>query len=248
MPKNKPFLIAGPCSAESRSQVLDTAELLIKKVNISKFRAGVWKPRTRPGNFEGKGNPALLWLKEVQQKLNIEACTEVGLPKHIESCLQHGIRSFWIGTRTTSSPFAVSELGEALKGTNCSVMIKNPINPDINLWIGAVERLTMAGLKNISLIHRGFSTIEEKKYRYDPIWKIAKEMKKEFPKLPLISDPSHITGDVKYLKEVIEKAKSEELFDGYMIESHLNPSTALTDDKQQINPNDLADLFEWRFH
>ena len=234
MRSKKPILIAGPCSAESRTQVLNTAQALVEQTNITQFRAGVWKPRTRPGNFEGIGASALPWLKEVSMKHGIDVCTEVGTPNHVEMCLKNGINSFWIGTRTTTSPFAVSELAEAFKGNDISVMIKNPINPDINLWIGAVERMQIVGIKNVSLIHRGFSTLEKNKYRYNPVWELAQEIKKELPILSLISDPSHIAGHSQFVKEVVLLAKEQGIFDGFMIESHLHPKTAKTDAQQQI--------------
>ncbi len=241
--QTQPYLITGPCSAESEEQVFKTAQELLALNCVDLFRAGVFKPRTRPGNFEGNAEAALEWLKNIQTQLNLPTCTEVATPKHVESTLKYNITSLWIGTRTTASPFAIQELAQSLKGTQTQVLIKNPINPDINLWIGAIERfLATAPSVKLSLIHRGFSVYPKSTYRYEPIWEIAQKIKQEFPELKLYNDPSHMAGDRTLLKEIVQKAKSLDLYDGYMIETHLNPEKALTDQAQQITPDQLKEL------
>ncbi len=189
----RPFLIAGPCSAETEEQVLQTAKAL-KPLNIALFRSGIWKPRTRPGAFEGIGAIGLKWLQRVKDETGLKVTVEVAKAKHVELCLKHGIDVLWIGARSTVNPFTVQEIADSLKGVDIPVMVKNPVNPDLNLWIGAIERIQNAGIKNILAIHRGFSSIEKSKYRNQPMWEIPIELKGHYPDLPLICDPSHICG------------------------------------------------------
>jgi len=238
---HRPFLIAGPCSAESRQQVLQTASVLSAS-NIDLFRAGVWKPRTRPGNFEGIGEPALEWLKEVKKTLNLPVTIEVAEPTHIELALKYEIDVLWIGARTVVNPFHVQNLADCLKGIKIPVMVKNPVNPDIELWIGAIERLEKAGITDIAAVHRGFSGYGSiTGYRNHPNWLIPIEMKRRRPDVALICDPSHISGNRDTVAEVAQKAMDLR-FDGLMIETHINPSEALSDAKQQITPAELQTL------
>jgi chorismate mutase len=238
--KKAPIVIAGPCSAESEEQVLQTARAL-KNVGIKIFRAGIWKPRTRPKGFEGHGAPALSWLKLVKAETGMLITTEVANREHVEASLAAGVDILWIGARTTANPFAVQEIAEALQGTNVTVLIKNPVNPDADLWMGAIERVYNCGIKNIVGIHRGFSKYGIKTYRNDPQWQIPIEMKRRLPNLPIITDPSHICGKREYLAEVAQKAY-DLCFDGLMIETHINPDSALTDRDQQITPDSLGNL------
>jgi len=240
--KQKAFLISGPCSAESETQVISTAKALKKLTPTRLFRAGLWKPRTIPNQFEGVGQQGIPWMKEAKKCTGLPICTEVALPKHVEACLYAKFDALWIGTRTTASPFAIQELAHSLQGIDIPVFIKNPINPDLRLWSGAIERLKKAGVSNIIGIHRGFSVFPESKYRYEPIWELAKTMKNNYPTLPLLCDPSHISGNRVYLEEIIKQAKTTNIFNGFMIESHLNPKKALTDSAQQITPTELSSL------
>ena len=233
-----PRIIAGPCSAESEAQVLAIAKDLVEDGRTSLFRAGVWKPRTRPNSFEGNGEIALPWLKTMQETYKIPAFIEVASAEHVELALKYNIRHLWIGARSSVNPFLVQEIANALKGVDAEVMVKNPINPDISLWIGAIERLKNAGIVNISGIHRGFSVYEQSKYRNEPMWKIPIEFKSNFPEIPLICDPSHISGEASLIKEVSQLALNLS-YDGLMIETHPTPSKALSDAKQQITPSQL---------
>lgn len=235
------FVIAGPCSAESRGQVLQTAEHIAAIKKVKAFRAGVWKPRTRPGTFEGAGNAALPWLHEVQKTYGLPVTIEVAQPEHIEAALKHGINFFWIGARTTANPFSVQELAEALKGVNCSVMVKNPIHPDLQLWIGAIERVMHSGVQNIAAIHRGFHTSNKNTFRNTPMWQLPIELKVQFPQLALICDPSHICGRRDLIFDVAQNALDLGM-NGLMIESHISPDKALSDKQQQLLPADLASL------
>lgn len=239
--KGKPFVIAGPCSAESRDQVLATAEQLAQSEEVKLFRAGVWKPRTRPNSFEGIGENGLKWLQEVQDKFKLEACIEVAKPQHVEACLAHQIKTVWIGARTTANPFSIQELAEALKGTDMRVMVKNPLHPDLELWLGAIERINRAGVSKIAAVHRGFYTYENTPFRNLPMWEIPIELKRLHPDLPLLCDPSHICGNTELIYSVAQKAY-DLAFDGLMIESHTCPNEAWTDAKQQIQPSELKDL------
>lgn len=236
-----PLVVAGPCSAESEEQVLSTAQQLKKISNVKILRAGVWKPRTRPQSFEGVGEEALNWLIKAKKETGLLVSTEVANSKHVELALKKGIDILWIGARTTTSPFAVQEIADALKGTDIPVFIKNPICADISLWIGGIERLREAGLTKIVAVHRGFSNPLETKYRNSPHWRIPIELKQKFPDLTLICDPSHLTGKRVLIPELCQKAIDLDM-DGLMVETHLNPDAALSDAKQQITPKKLEEI------
>jgi chorismate mutase len=233
-------LIAGPCSAETREQVLKTAEGL-SSLPLDYYRAGIWKPRTRPGEFEGVGNEAIPWLQEVKSQFGLKISTEVAKAEHVEAVLKAGFDMIWIGARSTANPFTVQELADALQGVNIPVMVKNPTNPDLKLWIGAIERVQKAGIKEISAIHRGFSVYEKTLYRNNPNWQIPIDLKQEIPSIPLICDPSHIGGRDYLLLEIAQRAFDLK-YDGLMIETHCYPKDAWTDAKQQITPSDLSIL------
>lgn len=239
----EPLIIAGPCSAETREQVLDAAREL-RALHIGFFRAGVWKPRTRPGTFEGNGEMALKWLQEVKQQFGLSVMTEVAEPAHIELALKYSMDALWIGARTTVNPFQVQQLASALKGIQMPVFIKNPVNPDVDLWEGAIERFESAGMKNLAAVHRGFSTyLSASPYRNQPNWVIPIELKRRRPDLNIICDPSHISGDSRLVAEVAQKAMDMG-FDGLMIEAHPEPQKAWSDAAQQISPADLKRLLE----
>lgn len=240
---NKQILIAGPCSAESRDQVLETSIRLAKTQRVHIIRAGIWKPRTMPGSFEGVGAVGLKWMQEVKRETGLPVTVEVAKPEHIDLCLAHDIDVLWIGARTTVSPFVMAELAEALQGVDIPVMVKNPINSDLKLWIGGIERIKRAGISEIAAIHRGFSYLGEKYYRNRPQWQIPIALKREMPDLPLICDPSHICGRRDILKEVSQKAMDLN-FDGLMLESHIAPDEAWTDAKQQLTPEDYSALID----
>lgn len=237
-----PVLIAGPCSAESEEQVVSTARSLIKNRGVDLFRAGVWKPRTRPNSFEGVGEIALDWLKTVKKETGLKTTIEVANAKHVHLALKAGVDVLWIGARTTVNPFSVQEIADALKGVDVPVMVKNPINPDLNLWIGAIERFNRAGIKKIAAIHRGFATYD-KQYRNSPNWDIPINLKTALPGIPIICDPSHITGRRNGLKEVAQKALDLDM-DGLMIEVHPNPDKALSDSGQQVTPNTFFEILD----
>lgn len=242
MEKNKPFLIAGPCSAESPEQLLETARTLKEIPEISHFRAGIWKPRTRPGSFEGIGETALPWLNLVKRETGLKVTTEVARADHVEAALKHEIDVLWIGARTTANPFSVQEICEALKGVDIPVMVKNPTNPDLSLWIGAVERLEHVGIKNVSVVFRGFSTYEsDSRFRNKPIWRIPVELKRKRQDIPLLCDPSHISGNRELVAELCQKAVNLN-FDGLMIETHPTPEKAWSDAAQQVTPDNLASI------
>jgi chorismate mutase len=232
-----PLIIAGPCSAESEEQVLKTARGLAAG-GIRIFRAGIWKPRTRPGSFEGIGSAGFPWLKRVKEETGMSVAVEVATAQHVEETLKCGIDMVWVGARTTANPFAVQEVAEALRGVDIPVFIKNPINPDIELWIGAFERLNRADVRQLGAIHRGFSSINGSVYRNQPLWEIPVRFKEMFPEIPLINDPSHITGKRALLFQVARKALRLG-FDGLIIESHCDPDNALSDKDQQITPDEL---------
>lgn len=240
--EKRPFVIAGPCSAESEDQVLQTARALAAQ-DIDLFRAGIWKPRTRPNSFEGVGVIGLSWLKKVKEETGLKVTTEVAKRDHVFECLKYGIDVLWLGARTTVSPFAVQEIADALQGVDIPVMIKNPINPDLKLWIGAIERLYKAGITRLAVIHRGFSYHGETKYRNIPRWQIPIELKQQFPDLPVICDNSHICGRRDILQDVAQKAMDLD-FDGVMTETHPNPDEAWSDAKQQITPAQFKDLMD----
>lgn len=236
----KPMVIAGPCSAETEEQVLETAKGL-RALGINMFRAGIWKPRTHPGCFEGIGTQGLKWLQKVRQETGLKVCTEVANEKHVYECLKYGIDMVWIGARTTANPFMVQEVANALRDTEMPVLVKNPVNPDLDLWIGALERLNMAGIKKLGVIHRGFTSFRKLKYRNDPGWQIAVELRTRYPELPFFADPSHMGGKRGYILELSQRALDLGL-DGLMIESHCNPECALSDAGQQLTPSQLQDL------
>lgn len=236
----RPSVVAGPCSAETEEQVMETARGL-KEMGVNVFRAGIWKPRTHPGCFEGVGVEGLAWLQRVQKELGLKVSTEVASEKHVKECLKHGVDILWLGARTTANPFLVQEIADALKGTDVPVLVKNPVNADLDLWIGALERLSRAGVKKLGVIHRGFSTFDKIKYRNDPQWQIAIELRSRYPKLPFFVDPSHMGGSRDYIHEISQRSLDLG-FEGLMIESHCNPSAAWSDAKQQLLPADLNDL------
>ena len=237
-----PLVIAGPCSAETEEQVLKIAHEL-KNSDVSVFRAGIWKPRTRPGGFEGVGEIGLKWLKKAKAETGLLMGTEVATAAHCKLALENDIDVLWVGARTTANPFAVQEIADTLKGTDKIVLIKNPVNPDLALWLGGVERLHMAGIKKLGVIHRGFSTYEKTKYRNIPEWQIAIELQSKFPDLPLIIDPSHITGRRDMIQEVSQQALDLN-YDGLIIETHCDPDNAWSDAAQQVTPTVLKQIFE----
>ena len=240
MDLNHPLVIAGPCSAESEEQVLKIAHQL-KNTDATILRAGIWKPRTRPGNFEGVGEIGLKWLKRAKDETGLLIATEVANPKHVELALKNDVDLLWIGARTTVSPFIVQEIAEALKGTDKIVLVKNPVNPDLALWLGAVERLHTSNINKLGVIHRGFSTYEKTRYRNNPEWQIPIDLQNQFPDLPLILDPSHIAGRRDIIFDLCQSALDLN-FDGLMIETHHDPDNAWSDAKQQITPKTLDQL------
>jgi len=233
----KPILIAGPCSAETREQILETAAGLVV-LNPDYFRAGIWKPRTRPGEFEGIGKDALPWMLEAKEKYGLKLATEVAKAEHVEAVLKAGFDMIWIGARSTANPFTVQDIADALAGVSIPVMVKNPTNPDLKLWLGAIERVEKAGIKELSAIHRGFSVYEKTKYRNKPNWQIPIALKQERKDIPLICDPSHITGKSELIQRIAQKAYDLK-YDGLMIETHCNPLKAWTDARQQVTPAEL---------
>ncbi|WP_338376783.1 bifunctional 3-deoxy-7-phosphoheptulonate synthase/chorismate mutase type II [uncultured Flavobacterium sp.] len=237
-----PLVIAGPCSAETEEQVLKIAHEL-KDSDVSVFRAGIWKPRTRPGGFEGVGEIGLKWLQKAKAETGMLMATEVANATHVKLALEHDIDVLWIGARTTVNPFAVQEIADALEGTEKIVLVKNPVNPDLALWIGGVERLYKANIKKLGVIHRGFSTYEKTKYRNIPEWQIPIDLQNRFPDLPLICDPSHITGKRDMIQEVSQQALDMN-FDGLIIETHIDPDNAWSDAAQQVTPTTLKQIFE----
>ena len=237
---NKPLIIAGPCSAESEEQMLATGNALKSHQNIL-FRAGVWKPRTRPKNFEGIGRIGLTWLKIVKEETGLATTTEVANAFHVEEALKQDVDVLWIGARTTVNPFAVQEIANALKGVDIPLMIKNPLNPEVNLWVGAIERFADAGLTKLAAIHRGFFAYNHTKYRNIPQWQLAIELRRRVPGIPMICDPSHIAGKSSLIYEVSQKAIDMN-YDGLMIETHINPEKALSDNNQQVTPKQLNEI------
>jgi chorismate mutase len=235
---NRPLVIAGPCSAESSEQVLETAKALAQIPEVKFFRAGIWKPRTRPNNFEGLGEIALPWMSEVKKQTGLLVTTEVATAKHVELCLKYGVDALWIGARTTANPFSVQEIADSLKGVNIPVMVKNPINADLQLWIGALERINLAGITKLIAIHRGFSVADKLEFRNDPLWRIPMELKVKFPDLPILCDPSHITGERQLIHKVCQKAMDLDM-NGLIIETHPDPDKAWSDASQQITPDQL---------
>lgn len=236
-----PLVIAGPCSAETEEQVLKIAHEL-KNSDVSVFRAGIWKPRTRPGGFEGVGEIGLKWLQKAKAETGLLMAVEVANAAHVKLALEHDIDVLWIGARTTVNPFAVQEIADALKNTDKIVLLKNPVNPDLSLWLGGLERLYNAGIKKLGVIHRGFSTYEKSKYRNNPEWQIAIDLQNRFPDLPLICDPSHITGKRDMILEVSQQALDLN-YDGLIIETHTDPENAWSDAAQQVTPDMLKQIF-----
>ena len=235
----KPYLIAGPCSAESENQLLTIAKAVEGTADI--FRAGVWKPRTKPNSFEGIGKDALSWLKTIQQETSLKIVTEVATAKHVELCLESGVDMLWIGARTTVNPFYVQEIAEALRGVDIPVFVKNPIHPELGLWLGAFERLHKVGVKQLAAIHRGFYSYEKVAFRNDPKWEIPIKLREEVRDLPIICDPSHIAGKSALVGDIAQTAMDINL-DGLMIETHHNPSAALSDAEQQVTPKELNSI------
>ena len=235
--EKRPLIIAGPCSAETEEQVFNTAKQLSEK-GIKIFRAGIWKPRTKPGGFEGIGEQGLPWMQRVKKELGMLVATEVANTKHVEAALNAGIDILWIGARTSANPFAMQEIADALKGADVPVLIKNPVNPDLELWIGAIERINGAGIKLIAAIHRGFSTYDKKLFRNLPMWHIPIELHRRIPNLPVICDPSHIGGRRELIAPLCQQAMDLG-FDGLIIESHCSPDNAWSDAKQQVTPDVL---------
>ena len=233
----RPMVIAGPCSAETEEQVMNTARQLADK-GLKIFRAGIWKPRTKPGGFEGVGVDGLPWLKAVKKETGMLVTTEVANAKHVYECLKAGIDILWIGARTTANPFAMQEIADALKGVDIPVLIKNPVNPDLELWIGAMERINNAGLHRLAAIHRGFSSFDKKIYRNLPQWHIPIELRRRIPQLPIICDPSHIGGKRELIAPLCQQAMDLG-FDGLIVESHCNPDCAWSDASQQVTPDVL---------
>ena len=246
--KKRPLIISGPCSAETEEQVLQTAVRLAATGKVDILRAGIWKPRTRPGSFEGIGTKGLPWLQAARKASGLPVAVEVATGKQVEDALHFDVDVLWIGARTTVNPFSVQEVADALRGVDVPVLIKNPINPDLELWIGAMERVQKAGIKNIGLIHRGFSSYGNTEYRNAPMWHLAIEMKRRYPGLLLINDPSHICGRRDILQDVAQTAIDLD-FDGLIIESHIDPDNAWSDAKQQVTPEKLGEMIgsiRWR--
>lgn len=233
----RPFVIAGPCSAETEEQVMTTARQLAN-YGCHMFRAGIWKPRTKPGGFEGNGEQALPWMQQVKKETGMLTATEVATPEHVELALKYGIDVLWVGARTTANPFAMQALADALKGTDVPVLVKNPTNPDLELWIGALERLNLAGIKRLGAIHRGFSSYDNKIYRNLPTWQIPIELHRRIPDLPIVNDPSHIGGRRELIAPLCQQAMDLG-FDGLIVESHCDPDKAWSDAKQQVTPDVL---------
>ncbi len=240
--EDKPLIMAGPCSAETEEQVMATADEL-DKVGVKIFRAGIWKPRTRPSAFEGVGTEGLPWLRKVKDKYGMLTAVEVANVKHVYDCLKAGVDILWIGARTSANPFAVQEIADSLRGVEIPVMVKNPVNPDVELWIGALERLNQAGIKKLAAIHRGFSIYGKSIYRNVPQWQVPIELRRRVPDLPIITDPSHIAGHRDLIFEISQKAMDLS-FNGLIIETHINPDKALSDAKQQVSPQGLKEILD----
>jgi len=238
-----PLVIAGPCSAETEEQLVATAHLLAKTGRVTALRAGIWKPRTRPGEFEGIGSIGLQWLKRAKEETGLPTAVEVATAKHVEEALKAGVDILWVGARSTVNPFTVQEIADALRGVDVPVMVKNPVNPDLSLWIGALERINNAGITKLAAIHRGFSSHEKTAFRNEPMWDLAISLKTHAPELPIINDPSHICGNRELLGYIAQKALDLDM-QGLMIESHIDPSVAWTDAKQQVTPSALVEIIE----
>jgi chorismate mutase len=239
----KPLIIAGPCSAETEEQLVETARQLAQLGSVHAIRAGVWKPRTRPGMFEGMGEAALPWIQRAKAETGLPFAVEVATPQHIELALKYGVDILWVGARTTVNPFNVQEIADALKGVDVPVLVKNPVNPDLALWIGAFERIAGAGITKLGAIHRGFSTGEKSKYRNIPMWQMAIELRTQFPQLPIIGDPSHMAGKRAYLSELAQMAMDLK-YDGLIVESHIDPDKAWSDAAQQLTPTAFGEMLD----
>lgn len=239
----KPLIIAGPCSAETEEQLCETARQLKELGAVHVIRAGVWKPRTRPGSFEGMGKAALPWIQRAKAETGLPFAVEVATPEHIELALKYGVDILWVGARTTVNPFNVQEIADALRGVDVPVLVKNPVNPDLALWVGAFERIAGAGITKLGAIHRGFSTGETSKYRNVPMWQMAIELKDMFPQLPIIGDPSHMAGKRAYLQELAQMAMDLN-YDGLIVESHIDPDKAWSDAAQQLTPTAFGELLD----
>ncbi len=240
---NEPLIIAGPCSAESEEQIMQTAKEIAALGKIKVFRSGIWKPRTRPGNFEGVGEEGLQWLQNVKKETGLLTAIEVANPEHAELAIKYNVDILWIGARTTSNPFSIQELADYLKGYDKPLMVKNPINPDVSLWVGALERFHKAGINKLAAIHRGFYPFEATTLRNIPKWEVAIELKSMCHDLPIICDPSHIAGNTDFIGEISQKALDLNM-DGLMIETHYNPTVALSDMNQQLTPKELDSLLD----
>jgi chorismate mutase len=238
----KPVIMAGPCSAETEEQMLNTA-VPLAKMGIKIFRAGIWKPRTRPNAFEGVGAVGLKWMQTVKRETGMLVATEVANVKHVYEALKSGVDIIWIGARTSANPFAVQDIADSLRGVNIPVLVKNPVNPDVDLWIGAIERINNAGIRQMAAIHRGFSSYDKTIYRNVPQWQIPIELRRRIPQLPIITDPSHICGNREFLYDISQKAMDLN-FDGLIIETHCNPDKALSDAKQQVTPDGLKRILD----
>lgn len=240
---SKPIVISGPCSAETEEQTIMTAKQLAATGKVHALRAGIWKPRTRPGQYEGSGAEGLKWLMQAKKETGLPVTTEVANAAHVEACLKAGVDILWVGARTTVNPFSVQEVADALKGVDIPVMVKNPINPDLELWIGALERLNKAGITKLAAIHRGFSSFEKGPFRNAPMWDMSIELKTRIPELDIICDPSHIAGNRELISLISQKALDLDMA-GVMIESHINPDAAWSDAKQQVTPSALAKIVD----
>lgn len=239
---NKPAIFAGPCSAETEEQLLETTKR-IQAIGVNVIRAGIWKPRTRPNNFEGVGEDALRWIQNVKKETGVKFAIEVATPKHVYEALKHNVDILWVGARSTTNPFTVQEIAEALRGADVPVLVKNPINPDLALWLGAIERISNVGVTKIGAIHRGFSSFKQTKYRNLPMWQIPLELKRQLNTIPLICDPSHICGNRDNIFEVAQNAMDLD-YDGLIIESHRDPENAWSDASQQITPEILGTMLK----
>jgi chorismate mutase len=239
---DRPIIIAGPCSAETEEQTLQTAHQ-IKDMGVDVFRAGIWKPRTRPGMFEGTKTEGLPWMKRVKEETGMAIGTEVASAMHVYEVLKYGFDVLWIGARTTANPFAVQEIADALRGVDIPVLVKNPVNIDLNLWVGAIERINRAGVKQVAAIHRGFSTYNQVKYRNEPHWQIPLELKRRIPEIQIINDPSHMGGRHELIHEISQQAMNLN-FDGLMIEAHIDPANAWSDARQQVTPKGLSNILK----
>lgn len=239
---SKPIIMAGPCSAETEEQVMNTA-IPLANMGLKIFRAGIWKPRTRPNAFEGVGSEGLKWLQTVKKETGMLVSTEVANVKHVYEALKYGVDIIWIGARTSANPFAVQDIADSLRGVNIPVMVKNPVNPDVDLWIGAIERINNAGIRQMAAIHRGFSTYDKTLYRNSPQWQLPIELRRRIPGLPIITDPSHICGNRDFLLDISQKAMDLN-FDGLIIETHCNPDKALSDAQQQVTPDGLKGILD----